>query len=84
LCERVIVLVEGNIRFDGTPEAMSGIAQGRVWIAPEPGDEAMLSWRTGDGKYRHVGEPPPHAALVEPTIDDAYLLLAGDGVGIST
>jgi ABC-2 type transport system ATP-binding protein len=63
---------------------MSGIAQGRVWIAPEPGDVAMLSWRTGDGKYRHVGEPPPHAALVEPTIDDAYLLLAGDGVGIST
>jgi ABC-2 type transport system ATP-binding protein len=83
LCERVIVLVEGNIRFDGTPEAMSGIAQGRVWIAPDPGDDAMLSWRTGDGKYRHVGKPPPHAALVEPTIDDAYLLLAGDGVGIS-
>jgi len=83
LCERVIVLVDGRIRFDGTPEAMSGIAQGRVWISTQPGDEAMLSWRTGDGKYRHVGEPPPHAALVEPTIDDAYLLLAGDGpVGI--
>jgi len=83
LCERVIVLVDGSIRFDGTPEAMSGIAQGRVWISTQPGDEAMLSWRTGDGKYRHVGEPPPHAALAEPTIDDAYLLLAGDGtVGI--
>ena len=84
LCERVIVLVEGNIRFDGTPEAMSGVAQGRVWVSPQPGDEALLSWRTGDGTYRHVGEPPPHAALVEPTIDDAYLLLTGDGaVGVS-
>jgi ABC-2 type transport system ATP-binding protein len=85
LCERVIVLVDGGIRFDGTPEAMTGVAQGRVWIAPQPGDEAMLSWRTGDGRYRHVGKPPPHAALVEPTVDDAYLLLAGErAVGITT
>jgi ABC-2 type transport system ATP-binding protein len=84
LCERVIVLVEGSIRFDGTPEAMSGTAQGRVWISTQPGEESMVSWRTGDGKYRHVGEPPPHAALVKSTIDDAYLLLAGErAVGIT-
>jgi ABC-2 type transport system ATP-binding protein len=78
LCERVIVLIDGTVRFDGTPEAMSGSAQGRVWVSASQGDGALLSWRTGDGNYRHVGEPPPHAVLVEPTIDDAYLLLAGD------
>jgi ABC-2 type transport system ATP-binding protein len=84
LCERVIVLVDGGIRFDGTPEAMSGTAQGRVWISTQPGEESMVSWRTGDGSYRHVGEPPPHAALVKSTIDDAYLLLAGErAVGIT-
>jgi hypothetical protein len=32
-----------------------------------------------DGRFRHIGEPPPGATPADPTIDDAYLLLAGRG-----
>jgi ABC-2 type transport system ATP-binding protein len=47
-----------------------------VWLADERSGEAKLSWLTGDGRHRHVGDrPPPHAQLVEPTLEDGYLLL---------
>jgi ABC-2 type transport system ATP-binding protein len=78
LCERVIVLADGEIRFDGTPPALAVTAGGRVWIADGRDDAALLAWRMGDGRYRHVGNPPPGATLVDPTIDDAYLLMVGD------
>jgi ABC-2 type transport system ATP-binding protein len=77
LCERVIVLVDGRVRFDGTPAAMSEIARGRVWTAPDPDQNALLSWRMGDGRFRHIGEPRAGAVPADPTVDDAYLLLAG-------
>lgn len=77
LCERVIVLVGGRIRFDGTPAAMAATADGRVWTAPEPDPLATMSWRMGDGRFRHIGDPPAGATPAEPTVDDAYLLLAG-------
>ncbi len=77
LCERVIVLAGGHIRFDGTPAAIAATADGRVWTAPEPDPLATMSWRMGDGRFRHIGDPPPGATPAEPTVDDAYLLLAG-------
>ncbi len=77
LCERVIVLAEGRIRFDGAPSSLTASAKGRAWIDPEQDGRAMLSWRMGDGRFRHIGDPPPGAVLAEPTIDDAYLLVAG-------
>ncbi len=77
LCERVIVLASGVVRFDGTPMTMTEAARGRVWTATEQDIGALLSWRMGDGKFRHIGDPPAGAAQAEPTIDDAYLLLAG-------
>ena len=33
--------------------------------------------RTAQGRHRHVGDPPPAAQPVEPTIDDGHLLLVG-------
>jgi ABC-2 type transport system ATP-binding protein len=77
LCERVVVLHGGVIRFDGTPEAMAEAAWGRVWIAAERDPGAHLSWRMGDGRYRHIGDPPGGASIAEPSIDDAYLLMVG-------
>ncbi len=77
LCERVIVLREGSATFDGRPAQLSAIAQGRVWMAAERDDSAQLWWRTAEGEYRHVGDPPPGARLVAPSIEDGYLLLAG-------
>jgi ABC-2 type transport system ATP-binding protein len=77
LAERVVVMAGGGVRFDGTPHDLVETARGRVWTTGAPVAEAILSWRSGDGRYRHIGEPPSGAAPVEPTIDDAYLLLVG-------
>jgi ABC-2 type transport system ATP-binding protein len=78
LCERVIVLQDGRATFDGTPAQLSDVARGRVWTADQRDDRARLSWRTAAGVHRHIGDPPPAALLVEPTIEDGYLLLAGE------
>lgn len=82
LCERVVVLHGGVIRFDGTPEALAETARGHVWIAAERDPVAQLSWRAGDGRYRHIGDPPGSATTIEPSLDDAYLLMVG-GAGAS-
>ncbi len=77
VCERVVVIAAGRVRFDGAPDEMRQVALDRVWTSDSPSQQAIVSWRSGNGLLRHVGEPPPNANLVEPTIDDAYLLLSG-------
>lgn len=77
LCDRVIVLDSGRVRFDGTPRDLTSKAAGKVWLVPERPEAAKVSWRTADGLYRGVGDPPANADLIEPTIEDAYLLLVG-------
>jgi ABC-2 type transport system ATP-binding protein len=79
LCERVVVLAGGNVRFDGTPWALAETARDRVWVGDQRESDALLSWRSGDGRFRHIGDPPPGSSIVDPSIDDAYLLLVGDG-----
>ena len=78
LCERVVVLDGGRILFDGTVTDMVSQAEGRVWMAPERHPAAHHAWRTGSGRFRNVGDPPPSAELIEPALEDAYLLLVGD------
>ena len=75
LCRRVIVLDRGRVAFDGTTAELTASASGRVWVADERSPDAELSWRSGDGTIRNVGTPPSGAALVAPSIEDAYLLL---------
>jgi len=78
LCERVIVLAGGTVRFDGAVTDLVATAVGRVWLADEPGDDALVSWRTGTGRHHVVGgTPPAGAAPAEPTLEDAYLLMLG-------
>jgi ABC-2 type transport system ATP-binding protein len=48
-----------------------------VWLADERSGNAELVWRTGEGRFRHLGTPPGGAELVEPTLEDGYLLLVG-------
>ena len=55
-----------------------GQAAGRVWMAAERDPAAQHAWRTGSGRFRNVGDPPPSAELIEPALEDAYLLLVGD------
>ena len=77
LCQRVMVMDQGRVLFDGTPHHLAETARGRVWIADERDPRARRSWRTGEGRHRHIGDSPSIAELVEPTIEDAYLLLVG-------
>jgi ABC-2 type transport system ATP-binding protein len=76
LCERVVVLDGGRVRFDGPVRDLVASASGRVWQADDPSSNAISSWRTGTGRYHNVGDQAPAGAeLVEPTLEDAYLLL---------
>jgi len=79
LCQRVVVLHEGFVRFDGTPRELTALAAGRVWTAAERAPSAALAYVTGDGRVRHLGDAPPGAALTEPTVEDGYLTLVGSG-----
>jgi len=78
LCQRVVVLDGGRILFDGTVTDMVDRAAGRVWMAAERDPAAQHAWRTGSGQFRNVGDPPPSAVLIEPALEDAYLLMVGD------
>ena len=82
VCQRVIVLDRGRLRFEGAPAELAGVAGGRVWASVERGPGALAAWRTGAGTYRNVGTPPPGATLLAPTIEDGYLLLVDEPAGI--
>jgi ABC-2 type transport system ATP-binding protein len=82
LCRRVVVLDGGAARFDGAPTELAELAHGKVWVADERDAAAALSWRTGDGRHRHVGGAPAGAELVAPTLEDGYLMLLGEGVRV--
>jgi ABC-2 type transport system ATP-binding protein len=78
LCRRVIVLDTGRVHFDGTVTELVKLAEGHVWLADAPSRGALAAWRTASGRYRNVGpQAPPGAEQVEPSLEDAYLMLRG-------
>jgi ABC-2 type transport system ATP-binding protein len=79
LCPHVVVVDGGRTVFDGTPSALTGTADGRVWMAAGRDPVARLAWRTADGDVRNIGDVAPAGArTVAPTLEDAYLLLVGE------
>ena len=76
VARQVVVIVEGSTRFSGSPAGLAEFARGRVWIAAEPAARALRQWRLPDGRHRGIGDPPPGVTVVEPTLEDGYLLLA--------
>ncbi len=74
-CQTVLVLDGGKIRFNGTPRELAAVARGRVWIDDQAHPSALRSWVTSDNHVRSIGTPPNGAQLVEPGIDDGYLML---------
>ena len=78
LCRLVVVLHRGTIRFIGAPPELARQAAGRVWESDRRPAGALVSWRTGNGAYRGVGGTAAGDALVEPTLEDGYLLLLRD------
>ena len=78
LCERVVVFDGGRVRWQGGVRDLVATAVGRVWLADTAAPDALATWSTGTGRVHHVGHrPSPGAELVEPTVEDAYLLLRG-------
>ncbi|GAA1775183.1 ABC transporter ATP-binding protein [Luedemannella helvata] len=75
VCQQVVVLHQGRVRYDGTPADLTRLAHQRVWLSDARPERMLASWRAGDGRYRSIGDPPPDAELVEPTIEDGYLTL---------
>jgi ABC-2 type transport system ATP-binding protein len=82
LCNRVIVLLGGEVRFAGAPAELAALADGRVWMDVDRDPSAQLAWITGEGMVRHIGEPPAGAHLVPPTVEDGYLTLTGATAGV--
>ncbi|MEW2610488.1 ABC transporter ATP-binding protein [Streptomyces sp. NPDC047880] len=84
LCHRVVVMAGGRVRFEGTPAELTARAADRVWSSTERAPGAKAGWRTGTGTFRNVGDPPPGAELLEPTLEDGYLLtLDGSGAEVA-
>ncbi len=77
LCQRVVVILGGVIHFDGRPGDLTATAGGHVWVADHRDPSAQLAWAGPDGRVRHIGAPPAGAELVDPTLEDGYLLLVG-------
>ncbi|MFF8016038.1 ATP-binding cassette domain-containing protein [Streptomyces sp. NPDC007929] len=80
LCHRVVVMAGGRVRFEGTPAELTARAAGHVWSSTERDPGAKAGWRTGTGTFRNVGDPPAGADLLEPTLEDGYLLTLDDAV----
>jgi ABC-2 type transport system ATP-binding protein len=79
VCQRVIVLDHGRSRFQGEPTELAALARGRVWTSAARSPGALAAWRTGAGSYRNIGDPPAGAELIEPSIEDGYLMLVDAG-----
>jgi ABC-2 type transport system ATP-binding protein len=78
LCDRVIIIDRGAIHFDGSVRDLLDTAVGRVHVAPEPSVDAVASWKTGTGLIHSVGGTPSvNAQTLDPSVEDAYLLLRG-------
>ena len=80
LCDRVLVIDAGAICFDGTVPELLATAAGRVHLGPAPSAGAVQVWKTGTGLVRSVGgQPAPDSFVVDPSVEDAYLLLRSEG-----
>jgi ABC-2 type transport system ATP-binding protein len=78
LCDRVVVIDGGSVRFDGSVPELLATADGLVHVGQEPSDGAITTWRTGTGHVHSVGGTPRADAVpVDPSVEDAYLLLRG-------
>lgn len=78
ICDAVVVLDRGRVRFTGTVAALVATAAGRVTIDAAPAPGALASWRDATGAVRSVGGTPgPTATVAAPSVEDAYLLLVG-------
>jgi ABC-type multidrug transport system ATPase subunit len=86
-CQRLAVMREGAVIFQGAIGDVIGAARGKVWNvttagAKPEGDYTVISTmrHAASAQYRVVGEgtPPGDAQPVEPGLEDAYVWLMRD------
>ncbi len=78
ICDAVVVLDRGQVRFSGTVAELVATAAGEVTVDAAPASGALASWRDATGAIRSVGgTPAPTATAATPSVEDAYLLLVG-------
>ncbi|HEV2356085.1 MAG TPA: ABC transporter ATP-binding protein [bacterium] len=84
VCDVVLILHRGRAAASGTPDAIAGMAKGRVYEVGVPASTlpaeseyeiAAVGRTDGTLRIRVVGEPPAGATPVDPRLEDAYLLL---------
>jgi ABC-2 type transport system ATP-binding protein len=88
-CAELAVLRKGSLLFQGPPEALMRLAEGKVWsVRVEP--EALDALRrthlvvSSVREERHLrcrvlGDPLPGAAPLSPTLEDGYILVSQGG-----
>ncbi len=86
---RLLILHEGSVLADTTPDALLKNAQGRVWSVTTDASAAMylqnlyqvsaVVTHHNQITLRLLSATPPHtsAVAVDPTLEDAYLLVVG-------
>jgi ABC-2 type transport system ATP-binding protein len=86
-CQDMAILHQGQVRFRGSPAALIREAKGQVWeLEISTGQEPSPEWRIasrvqgGDSlKLRLIGASPAgNARQVNPTLEEAYLVLMGE------
>ena len=92
-CERVIVMARGRMVYDGEPGALAETARGKVWeVRLLAEEEAALPAKSlvadqvpeagGVSRNRVLCAVQPHEAAreIEPSLEDGYLWLVGEGL----
>jgi ABC-type multidrug transport system ATPase subunit len=88
ICNRLIVINQGNILFDGSPEELIQAAHGHVGVFEQmeeniSGEKYQITSRINTARgisCRIVAEKlPPFSDSVEPSLEDAYMYLIMKG-----
>jgi ABC-2 type transport system ATP-binding protein len=77
ICGQIVVIADGRTRFAGSPSELIALAAGRVWASVARDPAAVVAWRAEDGRFHNLGAAPAGADLLQPSLEDAYLLLVG-------
>lgn len=81
LCDRVLVLHKGTLRFDGTLDELVSCAEGRVCVSADDspssrgGITSGLAMAAGSSAYRYVMPETSADHTEQPTVADGYLAL---------
>ena len=88
-CDRVLVIAEGHLVFDGEPAALAKAADGVVWEISVPTDETLalpdgvihveekLSAQRTFVRHKALAQssPDPRAIPLDPSLEDGYMWL---------